>query len=145
MSILDTAPAFRVTTERGHLQRDRGHYLAETLSEFALDALLAKLAEAMAPGRPEPTKVGLAEIVENAAKAAREQSWAAREQSWVEVCACGHGWGEHVGHGCLACDLCWERPPAREVSWTPRVLPTAAELAKAYDDEGRHFPRRGAR
>lgn len=148
MSILDTAPAFRVTAERGHLQRDRGHYVAETLSEFALDAVLAKLAEAMAPGRPQPTKGDLAALVESAASSAREKVWSARETAWTETCACGHGWAEHLGRaGCMqdgGCD-CRERAPRRDVAWTPHVLPSAAEVARAYDDEDRHFPQGGGR
>jgi hypothetical protein len=138
---IETAPAFRVTTERTHLQRERGYAPAESLSELVLDTVLAKLAESLAPGRPAPTKNALADLVELAAKVAHEKAEATTR------CACGHEGDDHIGWiGCLECDCCERRPHAAEAPpqpRVPRILPTAAEVARAYENDERHFPAGG--
>jgi hypothetical protein len=105
---IETAPAFRITTERSHLIRERGH-AAESVPELALDAVLAKLAEALLP-RGQFTKEAIAEAVEAAVAIAHRLAG-------VAVCGgCDHGWGDHVAmRGCFECACTARRPHATEL------------------------------
>jgi hypothetical protein len=111
----DLAPEFRVTTERSHLIRARGHITAETLAEFAVDAILAKLAEALRPGS-KMTKARIAEAVEAGAAIALQLAG-------VRLCAeCAHPWSEHVAmRGCFDCGCTGRRPHATEAVPVPIV------------------------
>jgi hypothetical protein len=133
------APVFRVETTLTHLHRAREYRPATSAAELFADALLAGIKTAVR-GTKGLTGADLAAVVEAAEQAAK----LAAENT---VCGCGHLWAEHVGRaGCLEAECaCRERRPAREVSWTPRVLPTAAQVARAYEDDDRHFPHAGAR
>jgi hypothetical protein len=103
-------PALGVAATRSRLLRELGH-APDGLGEIALETLLTRLAEATLPGRPGPTKAGLAELVEAAVVTAREKV-AARP-----VCGCGHAWSEHrCGRGCFGCECGQDRPaPAADV------------------------------
>jgi hypothetical protein len=123
----------RIANTRYQLVTQRGH-AAETLDEFALAAVLAKLAEAVLPGAPRPTKESIAAALEAAERLARAQVES-------EICACGHHADDHLGWiGCLECDCRERRPDATEAPWVPRVQPTAAEVAQAFDDAYTHIP-----
>lgn len=103
-------PALGVASARYGLLRDLGHS-PQCLGEYAMETLLTRLAEAVKPGRPAPTKAELAELVTAAADTAREKT-AARPR-----CECGHAWTEHVaGRGCFECECDNTRPsPAADM------------------------------
>jgi hypothetical protein len=137
---IELPPAFRLETARTHLHRARDYRDAQSPAELFADALLDELKAAVPVVGAKRSLSGaeLAAAVEAAEKAAK----LAAEN---EVCACGHRWAEHVGRaGCMECDGCRERRPQHDVSWTLQALPTVAEVARAYDDEDRHFPQGGA-
>lgn len=135
----ELAPRFRVQTTLTHLHRERDYQDPNTIAEIFTDALLTGLAAAVDTRSEAPTKASIAAAVEDAEQAAKLAAETA-------VCACGHRWTEHVGRaGCMDCDDCREPRPARDAAWTPQVLPSPAEVARAYDDEDRRFPQAGAR
>ena len=134
----EIAPRFRVQTTLTHLHRERDYQDPNTIAEIFTDALLTGLAAAVDTRSQAPTKASIAAAVEDAERVAKLAAETA-------VCGCGHLWSEHLVRGCTQCDPCRERRPEREVSWTPQVLPKAVDVARAYDDEDRHFPQGGAR
>lgn len=137
-----TAPPFRIDSVRQHLARASEFADATTPGELLAAELLA---EFKARVQADAAKNGLtAQQVADAFEAAEQRAKLAAENA---VCPnCKHRWADHVGRcGCLECDDCRARRPARQVSWTPQVLPTPAQVARAYDAEERHFPQAGAR
>jgi hypothetical protein len=145
---MELAPQFRVVTTRTHLHRARDYQPAQTTAERFADALLDQAQAAVTGRGAKPfTAAELVAMFEAAERAVE----LAIEASVSATCGCGHAWSDHIGRmGCLegagehAC-ACRERRPEREVSWTPRRLPTTAALVRAYEDEERHFPHGGAR
>lgn len=139
---IDVAPPYRIGTVRTHLHRARDYKDAATPAERFADALFDQAETAVQTrGKTSFTREELAALFEAAEKAVA----LAVEASASATCECGHLWADHVGRaGCLGCN-CHVRRPEREVSWTPRVLPTVADVAQAYDDEDRHFPQGRAR
>lgn len=135
-----TAPRFRLETVLTHLHRARDYREATTPDELFADALIAQFKTAV----QSAAKNGLtAQQVADAFEAAEKRAELAAENA---VCPCGHRWADHVGRaGCMECDGCRQRRPHRAVSSVRQVLPTAAQVARAYDDEERHFPAGGAR
>lgn len=127
-------PALGLMATRSRLLRELGH-APGSLGEIALETLLTRLAEAILPGRPVPTKAALADLVEAAAVTAREKV-AARP-----VCGCGHAWSEHVsGRGCFGCECDAERPsPA---AGQPLPLLIGAEVV-VTNPESKYFGRPG--
>lgn len=123
------SPALRIETARFHRPKNQADAAPR------LDALLKALELAVLPGK-QLSKDGLADVVVSAMA----------EQSTDAVCSCGHRWADHIGRsGCLECDGCRERRPHRPVSSVRQLLPTTAEVARAYEAEDRHFPQAGAR
>lgn len=132
-----TAPPFRIDSVRQHLARAAGFADATSPGELLAAELLA---EFKARVQADAAKNGMTpQQVADAFEAAEQRAKLAAENA---VCpGCTHLWTDHVGRsGCLECDDCRERRPARQVSWTPQVLPTPAQVARAYDDEDRRFP-----
>lgn len=95
-----------VAAARFQLMRELGHVPA-TLSEYAMETLLTKLAEAVQPGAPAPTKASLAELARTAARIAHEKAGA------LDACECGHAWSDHAARiGCFDCGSCRATRPA---------------------------------
>lgn len=90
-------PMDGVAAARFQLMRELGH-VPGTLSEYAMETLLTKLAEAVQPGAPAPTKASLAELAKTAARIAHEKA------GMQDACDCGHAWSDHAAHiGCFEC------------------------------------------
>ncbi len=126
-------PALGVAATRFRLLRDLGHTPA-TLAEYALETLLSQIATALQPGKPAPTKASLAELVEDAARIAREKAGAR------PGCPCGHRFGDHLGRaGCLECPCRAPRPGSAPVPSRRRV----GDEVLVISPTSRYFKRAG--
>lgn len=99
-------PMDGVASARFQLLRELGHVPA-TLAEYAIETAFTKLAEAVQPGAPQPTKASLAELARTVVRIAHEKA------GMQDACECGHAWSDHAAHiGCFECACPAAGPPA---------------------------------
>lgn len=93
-------PMDGVAAARFQLMRELGH-VPSSLAEYAMETAFTKLAEAVQPGAPKPTKASLAKLAQTVARIAHEKA------GTQDGCECGHQWRDHLlKRGCTECDEC---------------------------------------